>query len=138
MTSFDVAIEPAASPRLAALALAVHATAALAPWIARMPAAQALLLSLAALAGAGSSICALPGHHHRLAALALDGRGCRVRMRGSEEWIAAELGPRCRAFAELALLDLRAGGRRLAWLLPRYAAPAGPFRRLKARIRLAC
>ena len=138
MTSFAVALEPAASPRLAALALAVHVTAALGPWIARMPAALALLLSLAALASSGSSICALPGRHHRLAALTLDGRACRARMRGSDDWLPAELGSRCRAFAGLALLDVRVGGRRFAWLLPRDAVPSGPFRRLKARIRLTC
>jgi hypothetical protein len=138
MTSFAVALEPAAAPRLAALALAVHGTAALCPWIARVPAALALPLSLAALASLGSSIRTLPGRHHRLAALALEGRSCRVRLRGSEEWLPAELGPRCRAFAGLALLDVRAGRRRFAWLLPRDAVPPDPFRRLKARLRLTC
>jgi hypothetical protein len=50
----------------------------------------------------------------------------------------AELGPRSRAYPAAVLLDLRAAGRRHAWLLTRAAVPTGPFRRLRARIRLAC
>ena len=59
-------------------------------------------------------------------------------MRAGGAWLPAELGPRSRAFAGLVFLDIRAGGRRLAWLLPRGSVPAGPFRRFKARIRLTC
>ncbi len=50
MTSFAVAIEPAAQPRLAALALAVHLAAAASPWLARVPPWLAVPLTLVALA----------------------------------------------------------------------------------------
>jgi hypothetical protein len=61
-----------------------------------------------------------------------------LNRRRSRGWQAAALGPASRAFAQGVLLELRSGGRRLAWLLPRRALPAAEFRRLKARIRLTC
>jgi hypothetical protein len=138
MTSFTVALEPAPAPRLAATALGLHLAVAASPWIARVHAPSAALLTLAALAALAGTLAALPGRHHRLAALALDGRGCRVRPQGSPRWMPAELGPRSRAYPAVVLLDLRASGRRHAWLLTRASVPAGPFRRLRARIRLSC
>jgi hypothetical protein len=138
MTSFSVALEPAPAPRLAAAALLLHLAVAASPWIARVPAPFAALASLVALAALADTLAALPGRHHRLAALVLDGHGCRVRAQGSSVWMPAELGPRSRAYRAAVLLDLRAAGRRHAWLLTRAAVPTGPFRRLRARIRLAC
>jgi hypothetical protein len=138
MTSFSVALEPAPAPRLAAAALSLHLVVAASPWIARVHAPFAALLTLAALAGLAATLGALPGRHHRLAALALDSRGCRVRARGSPDWIPAELGPRSRAYPAAVLLDLRAAGSRHAWLLTRASVPADPFRRLRAHIRLSC
>jgi len=138
MTSFALAIEPPAQARLAALALLVHLAAAACPWIARVPPALAAPLSLLALAGLASTLAAVPGPHHRLAGLRCDRDGCRVRLREGGQWLAAEIGPRSRAVAGLACLDVRAGGRRYAWLLPRGTVPAGPFRRLKAWIRVTC
>ena len=80
MTSFAAAIEPAASPRLAAAALLVHLAAA-APWLARVDAPLALLLTLAAIAGFALSLRRLPGRHCPLAAIDLDADGgCRVRL----------------------------------------------------------
>ena len=138
MTSFTVAIEPAAAPRLACLALVVHLAAVASPWLARLPRDAALLLTLAAVASLASSIAAVPGPHQRVKALRIDGAGCRVRLHGSREWQAATLGPGSRVFANLAYLDIRTGEGRRPWLLPRSAAPAGSFRRLKARVRLSC
>jgi hypothetical protein len=138
MTSFSVALEPAPTPRLAAAALAIHLAVAVSPWIARVHAPFAALLCLAALAGLAGTLQALPGRHHRFAALALDGGGCRVRPQGSPEWISAELGSRSRAYPSAVFLDLHVAGRRHAWLLTRASAPAGSFRRLRARVRLAC
>lgn len=138
MTSFAVAIEPAPAPRLACVALAVHAGAAASPWLAHLPPGPAALLTAIALAALVSTLGAVPGAHHPIAELALDGSGCRIRPRGSARWQPAALGPGCRVFADLACLDLRAGGRRFAWVLPRTSVPAGAFRRLKARVRLTC
>jgi hypothetical protein len=138
MTSFSVALEPPPAPRLAAAALAVHLAVAASPWIARVHAPFAALLSVVALAGLAATLAALPGRHHRLAALTLYGRCCRVRAQGSPDWMPAELGPRSRAWPAAVLIDLRAAGRRHAWVLTRASAPAGTFRRLKARIRLTC
>ena len=138
MTSFIVEIEPAAAPRLAGLALIVHLAAAASPWVARLPRWSALALTAAAVASLAWSIAAVPGRHQRLEALRIDAAGCRVRLHGSRDWHAATLGSKSRAYAELAFLDIRMGKARLSWLLPRSAAPAGAFRRLKARIRLSC
>ena len=138
MTSFAVAIEPPAHPRLAALALAVHLAAAASPWVAHVPPGLAVPLSLLALGSFASTLAVVPGPHHPLAGLRLDREGCRVRLREGGPWLTAEIGPRTRAMAGLAFLDVRAGGRRYAWLLSRGAVPAGPFRRLKAWIRATC
>jgi hypothetical protein len=138
MTSFAVTLEPAPQPRLAALALVVHVAAAASPWVAHVAAGPALLMSLAALIGLASTLAAVPGRHHRLAELVLEGKGCRVRIRDGRTWEPAEIGPRSRALASLVFLDIRAGGRRISWLLPRDAVEAGAFRTLKARVRLTC
>jgi hypothetical protein len=138
MTSFAVEIEPADAPRLAFAALAVHAFAAACPWIARVPAGLAALLSAVALLGFVSTLAAVPGRQHRFAAFALDGSGCRVRLRDSATWQPAELGRGSRAFAGIVCLDVRTNGRRVAWVLPRATVATAAFRRLKARIRLTC
>jgi antitoxin CptB len=77
MTSFAVAIEPAAQPRLAALLLLMHGIAAAGPWIARCPTVPAAALSLLALAGLGWSLARVPGTHCALRGLVLDAGGCR-------------------------------------------------------------
>ena len=138
MTSFAVAIEPTPQPRLAAVALAVHLAAAASPWLTQVPPWPAALLTLVALVSLPATLAAVPGRHHRLAGFILDGEGCRVRGFDDGAWRPAELGSRSRTFADLVFLDIRAGGRRLAWLLPRGSVPAGAFRRLKARVRLTC
>ena len=138
MTSFAVAIEPAAQPRLAAIALAVHLAAAASPWLARVPSWLAVPLTLVALATLASTLAAVPGPHHRLTGLRLETGAWSVRMRANGAWLPAEPGPRSRAFAGLVFLDIRVGGRRLAWLLPRGSVPASAFRRCKARVRLTC
>ena len=138
MTSFAVALEPAASPRLAFLAVAVHVAAAASPWYARVPGWLAVPLTVAALASLATSLAAVPGPHHRISALRIDGASCRIRLRGSQSWQPAKIGPGSTAFAGVAFLDIRTGGGRLSWLLTRSAAPAGSFRSLKARLRLSC
>ena len=139
MTSFAAAIEPAASPRLAAAALLVHIVAGTTPWLARVDAPLATLLSLAAIAGLVLTVCRLPGRHCTLSALDLDAGGdCHARLLQSGDWICAKLGAGSRAYPSLAIVDIQVGGRRYGWVLPRAALPPGEFRRLKARIRLTC
>lgn len=138
MTSFAVTLEPEPQPRLAALALVVHLAAAASPWVAHVAPGPAALMSLVALLGLASTLAAVPGRHHRLAEFVLDVAGCRARMRDGGTWEPAKIGPRSRAMSGLVYLDIRAGGRRFAWLLPRDAVQAGAFRSLKARIRLTC
>jgi hypothetical protein len=136
MTSFAVAIEPAAQPRLAALLLLMHGIAAAGPWIARCPTVPAAALSLLALAGLGWSLARVPGTHCTLRGLVLDAGGCRVRLRPGTEWLPGAIGPGTRAYGACIVLDLVANGRRVGWLLPRTALPADDFRRLKALVRL--
>jgi len=71
-------------------------------------------------------------------ALEIDGASCRVRLRGSQSWQPAKIGPGSTAFAGVAYLDICTGRGRLTWLLTRSAAPAASFRSLKARLRLSC
>lgn len=137
MTSFAVAIEPAAQPRLAAVLLLTHAFAAVGPWIAHCPPMLAASLSLLALAGLLSSLARVPGPHCRLQGLRQDADGCRVRLLGQDEFLPGTLGRGARASAAFIHLEIVAGGQRIGWLLPRGALPAGEFRRLKALIRLS-
>jgi hypothetical protein len=138
MTSFAVAIEPAAEPRLAAAVLLVHLAAAASPWLARTAPPIAATLSILAIAGLVSTLGHVPGRHCMLLALAIDGRGCRVRLAGRRRWLRARIGTGARAYASLVFVEVVCAGRRLGWLLPRRALPPGDFRRLKARIRLTC
>lgn len=138
MTSFAVRLEPAPAPRLAASVLLFHALAALAPWLARVPAATATFLTALAVAGCALSLARLPGRHCALAGVRHDRHGWRVRLAATPGWLPAELCPASRAYPRLVYIRLRAGRRRVAWLLAPASVPAGNFRRLKARIRLAC
>jgi len=138
MTSFAVRIEPAATPRLAVAVLLFHVMAAAAPWLARVPAAPAALLSLVAFAGLLQSLAQLPGRHCALSGVRHDRHGWQVLMAGSRAWRPAELSMASRAYPWLVCLRLEAGTRRVGWLLPSGSVPEGDFRRLKARIRLAC
>jgi hypothetical protein len=138
MRSFALRLEPAAAPRLAAGVLLYHVLAALVPWLARVPAGLAAALSLAALAGLALTLARLPGRHCRLAGVCHDGRVWRVRLADGQDWLPAELCPASRVFPGLVYLRLRAGGSRPGWLVVPGAVPADEFRRLKARIRLAC
>ena len=138
MTSFAVAIEPVAMPRLAAAALLLHLAAAASPWFARVTPLLAAAVTLIAMAGLALTLDRLPGPHCRLDSLSIDSRGCRVRLRGRGDFVSAEIGPGSRAYALLALIDVRVAGRRFGWLLPAGTLPPGQFRRLKARIRLSC
>ena len=138
MKSFAFAIEPAAQPRLAAGLLLLHVAIAASPWFTRCPPPLALALSAITATGLARMIGRVPGRHCRLQAAAADRGGWRVRIAGEARWRAATLSPESRALADGVLLELRTGGRRLGWLLPRRALPAAEFRRLKARIRLTC
>jgi hypothetical protein len=137
MTSFAVAIEPGSEPRLAALLALVHAGAAASPWIAHGRPALAALVSIAAIAGLGSSLARVPGPHCRLRAVELDAGSCRARVAGDEAWQPAEVTRATRVSAAGVALELRVAGRLHGWLLPRAGLPADQFRRLKALIRLA-
>ena len=138
MTSFAVAIEPGAQPRLAAAVFLAHVLAAAWPWFAGAVPPLAASLSSVALAGLVLSLGFVPGRHCRLRAIALEDRDCRVRLSGQPLWLPARLGAGARAYAPLVLIEVLVDGRRLGWLLPRAALPPDEFRRLKARIRLSC
>jgi len=138
MTSFVLELEPAGAPRLAAAVLLFHALTAAMPWLARVPIGLAAVLSLGAVAGFALTVMQLPGPHCRLAGVRHDGRGWRVRLAGAGDWLPAEIGLASRAYPFLVCLRLRAGPRRTGWLLAPGSVPAADFRRLKARIRLAC
>ena len=138
MTSFAVSIEPGPQPRLAAVLFMVHVVAVAMPWIARVETALAVLLSVLAIGGLALTLARVPGRHCALEAVALDNRGCRVRLAGRRAWQAAEVDGGARAYGSVVNLALRVDGRRLGWLLPRWAVPDADFRRLKARIRLSC
>lgn len=138
MTSFAFVIEPASQPRLAAGLLLVHAAIAALPWLTRCPAPLALALGALTAAGFANLLGRVPGRHCRLLAVAADHAGWRVRRAGEANWRPATLASASRALAEGVLLELRCEGRRVGWLLARGALPPTEFRRLKARIRLAC
>lgn len=138
MTSFAVNLEPTAAPRLAAAVLLFHVLAAVAPWLARVPGVPGAVLSAVALAGLLQSLTRLPGRHCALAGVRHDGQGWQVRLTGCRVWLPAELCAASRAYPWLVYLRLRAGRRRPGWLLAPGSVPAAEFRRLRARIRLAC
>lgn len=138
MTSFDIRIEPAPAPGLAAIAAIGHLAVAAIPWLLGVPPALAAVLSLAALAGLASTLSCLPGRHHPLQSFVAEGSLTHARLAGSAGFVPATLGAGSRAYGGLAFMDIRAGTRRFVWLLPRHSLAPGPFRRLKARIRLSC
>ena len=138
MTSLHSGIEPRAQPRLAAGALLIHLLAAALPWIARCALVPAAMLSLLALAGLAATISRVPGPHCRLRRLACSGDEWLAMIAGTDAQAPARLGPGTRVFSGLVVLDLRVGRQRLGWLLPRAAVGRVEFRRLKARLRLAC
>lgn len=125
-------------PRFAAAVLLFHLLAALAPWLARVPAALGAMLSMTALAGLVHTLSRLPGRHCTLAEVRHDGRRWAVRFSGSRAWSPAEFCEASRAYPWLVYLRLQAETRQVGWLLPSGSVPAGEFRRLKARVRLAC
>jgi len=138
MTSFAVRLEPAAAPRLAAAVLLFHLLAALAPLLARVPAALGAVFAVTALVGLVQTLSRLPGRHCTLAEVRHDGRQWTVRLAGSRSWLPAELCDASRAYSRLVYIRFEAETRHVGWLLPSGSVPAGDFRRLKARIRLAC
>jgi hypothetical protein len=138
MTSFDIRIEPGPAPRLAAIAVIVHVAAAASPWLLGVPRAGAVALSLVALAALASTLSSLPGRHHALRALVVEGGLARARLAGATGFVPARLGAGSRAWGGLAFIDIRTGNRRCFWLLPRASLPPGRHRRLRARIRLSC
>lgn len=138
MTSFPVTIEPRPEPRLAAAALLLHLSAAALPWVARCPTSLAVLLSLLASAAFIATLARLPGRHCRLQGLVYRGDAWRARLAGEACDRPADVGPGTRVHSELIVLDLATGRGRLGWLLTRGAMDPGQFRRLKARLRLAC
>ncbi len=136
--SFSVLVEPGPLPRLAGAVFLVHLLVAASPWIARVTPPLAAILSVVAVVGLALTLRVVPGAHCLLKGLAIDSRGCRGLLAGSRSWAAAEVGAGSRAYPLLVFIELRIEGRRLGWLLTPASLPAADFRRLKARIRLAC
>jgi len=118
--------------------LLLHTGIAALPWLTRCPTPLAIVLSALAVIGFVGNIGRVPGRHCRLQAVAVDQAGWRVQLAGETAWRAATLEPVSRALAAGVLLELRSGGGRRGWLLPRQALPPASFRRLRARIRLTC
>jgi hypothetical protein len=138
MTSFPVEFEPPPQPRLAAAALLVHAAAAALPWVTRCPPGLSVALSLSAIASLWATLARVPGRHCRLQVLACENGLWHARSAGGSHAQAVLIGPGTRVYAGLVVLELVTGRGRLGWLLPRRALNPVQFRRLKARLRLAC
>lgn len=138
MNSFPVELEPAACPRLAAGLGVLHLAAALLPWVTRCAALTAVSLSGLAVAGLWLSIVRTPGAHNPLRRVACRHGQWYLWLGESGPAIAAVPGPGTRVYSGWVVLDLRAGGSRFGWLLPRPATSPDDFRHLKARLRLAC
>ena len=138
MTSFPVDCEPRPQPRLAAAALLLQGLAASLPWATRCPSWLAASLSLLAIAALAATIGRLPGRHCRLQHLSYRGDAWRVKLSGDAFEGMAQVGSGTRVYADLIALDLATGQGRRGWLMTREAVESAQFRRLKARLRLAC
>ena len=138
MTSFPVDCEPRPDPRVFVAACLVHVTAAAMPWLARCPPLLAALLTLLALAALPATIGRLPGRHCRLQSVAYREAAWRVRLTGDACERPVRVAAGTRVHAGLVVLDLGSGSGRLGWLLTRKTMDTREFRRLKARLRLAC
>jgi hypothetical protein len=138
MTSFAVECEPRPQPRLAAGALLLHLLAAGWPWITRCPPWIAAPMSLVAMLGLAATLARLPGAHCRLQGLSFRDGGWHVRLWRESGDGPARIGRGTRVHAGLVAIDLIAGRERLGWVLTRSAMDPSRFRRLKARLRLAC
>jgi len=123
---------------MAAAVLLLHIAAATLPWLTRCTWALALLLSVLALAGLPASLAAVPGPHGRLRRVRCIGGHWQLWLRGSQTPVEAHPGPGSRVFADWVLLDLSGTAGRHRWLLRRDMVAPAAFRRLKARLRLAC
>jgi hypothetical protein len=116
----------------------VHAAAAALPWATRCPPWLAIALSLSAIASFWATLVRVPGRHCRLQVLACEDGRWKARLSGESHAQAVLIGPGTRVYAGLVVLELVTGRGRLGWLLPRSSLKSGQFRRLKARLRLAC
>ena len=123
---------------MAAGALFLHATAAALPWATHCPAGLAMVLSLAAIASLWATLARVPGRHCRLQFLACEDGVWRAGLAGESHAQAVLVGPGTRVYAGLVVLELVTDRGRRGWLLPRRALNPVQFRRLKARLRLAC
>ena len=121
-----------------AAALLLHAAAAAMPWLTRCPPMIAAVLSLLALAALPATLRRLPGRQCRLQGLAYRDAAWRIRLAADASERPAQVGAATRVHAGLIALDLECGRGRLGWLLTRRNLDPGQFRRLKARLRLAC
>jgi len=137
MTSFPVACEPRPEPRLAAGALLLHFAAAAWPWATLCSPWIAAILSLLAMLGLAATLARLPGPHCRLQGLAFRG-GWQARLADEGCEVPARIGAGTRVLAALIAVELIVGRERLGWLVTRSALDTDRFRRLKARLRLAC
>jgi hypothetical protein len=134
MSSWNVRVEPAPCVGLGRLAEVLHLGAALAPWAAGCTPPLAAILSAACLVTLPATLAALPGRRCAVRALArLDGAWSAVLSDGRD--VAIEVDRATRVFAGLVVCRLAVGNRRYDCWLPRYAVPAGDFRRLKVALR---
>ncbi len=116
----------------------LHVLAAAWPWFTHCPPPIAATLSLLAIPGFAATLLRLPGTHCRLQRLAFRDGGWRVQALGASDDRPASIGPGTRVHAGLVAVEFIAGRERLGWLLTRSGMDPGQFRRLKARLRLAC
>ena len=118
--------------------LFLHLAAAVLPWLTRCTPLLALLLSGLALTGLPVSLAAVPGPHHRLRRADCRDGHWQAWLGSSDRPREAEPGPATRVHAGWVFLDLQTDAGRIGWVLQRAAVAPAAFRRLKARLRLAC
>jgi hypothetical protein len=134
MSSWNVRAEPAPCRGLGRLAVGLHLGAALVPWLAGCSPWLAVALSAACLLALPTMRAALPGRHCAVSSLGYRDGQWLARLADGRQ-VQADIGGATRVFSGLVVCRLNAANRRYDWWLPRYAVPAGDFRRLKVALR---
>jgi len=112
----------------------VFAGAILVPWLGGVEPLAAAVLAGCALAGFRAALATLPGPGATLRRLEAGRRGWVAVLRDGRSVPATVLAG-TRVLPGIALCRLAIDGRRVGWSVPRYAVPAGEFRRLKGALR---
>ena len=134
MSCWRVDAEPGDCSALAGVVALVHAAVALVPWVAGCEAAGAVVLSVVCLGALPGALRAVPGRRCPLQALHHADRAWTATLRGGTTQ-PASVAPSTRVLPGIVLCRLRVHGQMLDFWLPRYAFPAGDFRRLKVALR---